>query len=46
MDLMGLCSICGKPGAMYTCNLCGRVVCSQHFNSIHGVCTHCMSGKE
>ena len=45
MDLMGLCSICGKPGAMFTCSLCGRLVCSNCFDSQHRVCCSCKAGK-
>ncbi len=45
MDLVGLCSICGKPGAMYTCNLCGRLVCSGCFDSTNDICNSCKAGK-
>ena len=41
MDLMGLCSICGKPGAMQTCRLCGRTVCNTCFDTANGVCLNC-----
>ena len=44
-DLLGLCSICGKPGAMFTCHLCGRLVCSNCFDNQHGICTHCRVEK-
>ena len=44
-DLFGLCSICGKPGAMFTCNLCGKNVCAIHYNSHHGICSQCSLGK-
>ena len=46
MDLMGLCSKCGKPGAMYTCHLCGSVVCSNCYDIGHGVCCSCNVGKK
>jgi hypothetical protein len=46
MDLLGLCSICGKPGAMYTCSLCGRIVCSRCFDNAHGICNSCKVGKQ
>jgi len=46
MDLMGLCSICGKPGAMFTCSLCGRLVCSNCFDSYNSVCSNCKVGKQ
>ena len=45
MDVMGLCSICGKPGIMYTCRLCGRIVCSNCFDNMHGICNSCKTGK-
>ncbi|MEF8878831.1 MAG: orotate phosphoribosyltransferase [Candidatus Thermoplasmatota archaeon] len=41
MEMMGLCSICGKPRARHTCHLCGRLVCSSCFDSAHGVCNRC-----
>ncbi|HEC72447.1 MAG TPA: orotate phosphoribosyltransferase [Thermoplasmatales archaeon] len=45
MDLMGLCSICGKPDAMNTCSLCGRLVCNSCFDHVHRVCNICKTGK-
>jgi hypothetical protein len=45
MDLIGLCNICGKPGPMFTCNLCGRLVCGSCFDITHGICTSCKVGK-
>lgn len=41
MDLMGLCNCCGKPGAMQTCSLCGRLVCNNCFDIAHGICKSC-----
>lgn len=46
MDLMGLCNVCGKPGAMHTCSLCGRNVCNSCFDHMHRVCCACKSGKK
>lgn len=46
MDLTGLCSICGKPGIMNSCNLCGRIVCNECFNSVYGICVNCKIGKK
>ncbi|UCH71870.1 MAG: hypothetical protein JSW62_05605 [Thermoplasmatales archaeon] len=46
MDLIGLCSICGKPRAMFTCSLCGRLVCNSCFDSQHNVCNNCKMGKK
>ena len=45
MEVMGLCSICGKPGPMFTCGLCGRLVCRSCFDSQHGVCSSCKIGE-
>ncbi|MEM0466638.1 MAG: orotate phosphoribosyltransferase [Candidatus Thermoplasmatota archaeon] len=41
VDLFGLCSMCGKPDAMYTCHLCGQLVCSRCFSFEHGICRKC-----
>ena len=46
MDLVGLCNICGKPGAMYTCSLCGSQVCSICYDTAHGICNSCKVGKQ
>ncbi|MFO7677917.1 MAG: orotate phosphoribosyltransferase [Thermoplasmatota archaeon] len=40
-DLLGLCSICGKPNAMYTCHLCGKLACIQCYDSSNQVCIQC-----
>jgi len=45
MDIMGLCSICGKPSVMYTCSLCGKIVCNNCFDSMQGICNNCKAGK-
>jgi hypothetical protein len=45
MDLMGLCSLCGKPGKMFTCCICGKIVCASCFDSMNSVCNHCKTGK-
>jgi len=41
MEVMGICAICGKPGIMHTCGLCGRNVCSEHFDAAHSICAEC-----
>ncbi|OYT59458.1 orotate phosphoribosyltransferase [Thermoplasmatales archaeon ex4484_30] len=38
---MGLCAICGKPGKMFTCAMCGRNFCMEHFDVPHGICINC-----
>ena len=39
----GLCDVCGAAGALFTCTLCGKRVCSQHFHA--GVCSECRKGR-
>lgn len=46
MDLIGLCSICGRPGAMYTCMFCGKVVCVSCFDKKLNMCINCRLGKQ
>ncbi len=43
-DVAGLCDICGKL-ARHTCKLCGKRVCSTHYDSKSGLCTSCKSGR-
>ncbi|HDH45252.1 MAG TPA: orotate phosphoribosyltransferase [Thermococcus sp.] len=45
MELIGLCSICGRAGARYTCRLCGRIVCEKCFDFQNGICINCRSSK-
>jgi hypothetical protein len=45
MDLIGLCSVCGRPSAMFTCILCGRLVCINCFDKSHSICSNCKIGK-
>ncbi len=45
MEMMGLCSICGKPGAMYSCSLCGKIVCKDCFDQNSNICKSCKKGK-
>ena len=44
MDLIGLCSICGKPNAMHTCNICGILVCAKCFDTRFRICVNCKLG--
>lgn len=45
MELMGLCVMCGKPGKMHTCFMCGRNFCREHFDVAHGICIECGKPK-
>ncbi|MCU0850927.1 MAG: orotate phosphoribosyltransferase [Candidatus Thermoplasmatota archaeon] len=40
-DIVGLCDICGRPGSMYTCQLCGRSVCERCYEHRHFLCIEC-----
>lgn len=44
MDIAGLCSICGEPGAMYSCILCGKLVCINCYDAMHNICSQCKIG--
>ncbi|TRZ90822.1 MAG: orotate phosphoribosyltransferase [Methanosarcinales archaeon] len=44
MEVAGICSICGRPGNLETCMLCGRPVC-QRCITAEGVCTICTHGR-
>ncbi|MGB9938044.1 MAG: orotate phosphoribosyltransferase [Methanobacterium sp.] len=41
MELKGICSICGRPGKMHTCTLCGSLVCSNCYDTPKGICKLC-----
>ncbi|WP_414469466.1 orotate phosphoribosyltransferase [Methanobacterium sp. ACI-7] len=41
MEISGLCNICGKPGKMYTCSLCGSLICRECYDQSKGVCKPC-----
>ncbi|MEE8401571.1 MAG: hypothetical protein V3R86_05415 [Candidatus Hydrothermarchaeaceae archaeon] len=43
--ISGICSICGSPGRVYSCHLCGKQTCQEHFNQGKGVCVSCGSGR-
>ena len=42
MDISGLCTICGKPGVMFSCMLCGKLVCINCYDNKHNICSKCM----
>ncbi|HPE63682.1 MAG TPA: hypothetical protein PLQ49_06210 [Methanothrix sp.] len=45
MELMGICSICGGTGKLFTCHLCGRIVCARCFDPGTGACRQCSGGR-
>ena len=44
MELKGLCNICGKAGLLYSCSLCGRMVCNDCI-TLQGACKSCIRGR-
>lgn len=43
MTVGGVCNICGKAAKkLYTCELCGKTVCEQHYVVEEGICTECI----
>jgi len=40
-EVEGICNICGKPGKMYTCSLCGNNVCKDCYDLTKGLCKLC-----
>ena len=45
MKLKGVCVYCTAP-AMYTCNLCGALVCEKHYDPQSGACIMCRQGRK
>jgi hypothetical protein len=43
MDVLGLCDICSKAGASFSCILCGKRVCNDCI-TIRGTCRRCSDG--
>ncbi|MGF7118016.1 orotate phosphoribosyltransferase [Methanobacterium oryzae] len=41
MEVKGICNICGKAGKMYTCSLCGNIVCRDCYDLVNRVCKPC-----
>jgi len=46
MELIGICNICGKARKLYTCSLCGRLVCANCFDPHNGICRQCAGGRK
>ncbi|MCX6664934.1 MAG: orotate phosphoribosyltransferase [Euryarchaeota archaeon] len=40
-EVVGLCSICGKPGPLMSCMLCGSLTCNECFDTFNHVCKIC-----
>jgi len=45
LEIRGICSLCGRPGKMYTCTLCGSIVCGSCYNLQRSVCKSCEQFK-
>jgi hypothetical protein len=45
MKRSGVCSICGKELASFTCSLCGAVVGISCYDPLNGVCIRCKEGR-
>lgn len=45
MEKLGLCMICGKP-AQFTCSICGKLVCGDHYYPKARMCSHCIPVTE
>lgn len=41
MSAEGLCAVCGRDGAGYTCDRCGSLVCERHYEASVGFCVEC-----
>ncbi|MCJ2513547.1 MAG: orotate phosphoribosyltransferase [Candidatus Thermoplasmatota archaeon] len=41
MGISGLCTICGKPSVIFSCMLCGKLVCRNCFDEKHNICVKC-----
>lgn len=41
MSVQGLCQICEAAPATERCDRCGALVCTEHYDREHGLCTDC-----
>lgn len=46
MSVAGLCAICERKEARFSCNRCGSVVCEDHYVERRGICSTCGSDME
>ncbi|MDD5317672.1 MAG: orotate phosphoribosyltransferase [Candidatus ainarchaeum sp.] len=44
-EIAGLCFVCGRPGSMNSCRLCGALACDRHYDARAGVCSDCAKGR-
>jgi hypothetical protein len=42
MTLTGICYVCSKP-AMYSCSLCGKIACIDHYDKDKRACSNCLA---
>lgn len=43
MSVSGLCEVCERREVVDGCDRCGRLVCEEHFERRHGMCTECFA---
>ena len=43
MSVSGLCEVCESRTTEDQCDLCGRLVCAEHYDTQSGRCTDCLS---
>jgi len=43
MSVTGLCEICTTGTVEHTCDRCGRLVCTEHFDETTGWCVECVA---
>jgi len=41
LEIIGICSVCGKAGKMHGCPLCGSIVCKSCYDVSKGMCKRC-----
>ncbi|WP_248895256.1 hypothetical protein [Haloplanus halobius] len=43
MSVAGVCQVCENAVARHTCDNCGALVCTEHYDRATGLCSHCAS---
>ena len=41
MSVRGLCQVCERAEAEFTCDVCGAAVCVDHYDADMGACVEC-----